>query len=192
MGNCFIAGLMTCQLGHESYSVFGLYLIIISIFHFSEYLTIALVNPKSLSLNSFLINHSREYCLAAIGSWIEFSIECYLFSQMKTIKIISYFGLLLCLFGEVIRKLAMITAGSNFNHIIQSQKSDDHVLVTNGIYSISRHPSYLGWFWWSIGTQVIKLDNLFMQLINCFVYISVDSHQSNLHCLLCTCKLVIF
>ncbi|CAG2182503.1 unnamed protein product, partial [Oppiella nova] len=29
-----------------------------------------------------------------------------------------------------------------------------HVLVTHGIYAFCRHPSYVGWFYWSIGTQV--------------------------------------
>ena len=28
-------------------------------------------------------------------------------------------------------------------------------LVTHGIYSLSRHPSYAGWFYWSIGTQLL-------------------------------------
>ena len=25
-------------------------------------------------------------------------------------------------------------------------------------FSFSRHPSYVGWFWWSVGTQVILLN----------------------------------
>lgn len=27
--------------------------------------------------------------------------------------------------------------------------------VRAGVYKISRHPSYMGWFWWSLGTQVL-------------------------------------
>ena len=30
-----------------------------------------------------------------------------------------------------------------------------HRLVTTGVYSVLRHPSYCGWFWWSLGTQVL-------------------------------------
>lgn len=67
---------------------------------------------------------------------------------------LNYVGLGLCLAGEVLRKLAMFTAKSNFNHIIQVKREEGHVLVTNGIYGLCRHPSYVGWFWWSIGTQV--------------------------------------
>jgi protein-S-isoprenylcysteine O-methyltransferase len=29
------------------------------------------------------------------------------------------------------------------------------VLVTSGFYAYVRHPSYFGWFWWSIGLQVL-------------------------------------
>lgn len=49
----------------------------------------------------------------------------------------------------------MLTAGSNFNHIVQNEKSETHTLVTSGVYSWFRHPSYVGWFYWSIGTQVL-------------------------------------
>ena len=30
----------------------------------------------------------------------------------------------------------------------------DHLLITTGIYAHMRHPSYVGWFYWSVGTQV--------------------------------------
>lgn len=56
--------------------------------------------------------------------------------------------------GEGLRKAAMLTAGSNFNHIVQNEKAQSHVLVTSGVYSYFRHPSYVGWFYWSTGTQV--------------------------------------
>lgn len=56
--------------------------------------------------------------------------------------------------GEGLRKAAMLTAGSNFNHIVQNEKAQSHVLVTSGVYAYFRHPSYVGWFYWSIGTQV--------------------------------------
>ena len=49
----------------------------------------------------------------------------------------------------------MIHAGSNFNHLIQSKKKQGHVLVTGGIYKHLRHPSYFGFFWWGLGTQVV-------------------------------------
>ena len=47
----------------------------LSFFHYSEYLVTAFINPHSLSLDSFLLNHSIEYTLAAVSSWVEFTVE---------------------------------------------------------------------------------------------------------------------
>ena len=47
----------------------------LSFFHYSEYLVTAVINPRSLSLDSFLLNHSIEYTLAAVSSWVEFTVE---------------------------------------------------------------------------------------------------------------------
>ena len=148
-------GFLLSLLGTTEYSsTFGLYLSILSLFHFSEYVITSIINPRSLSLDSFLLNHSKEYGLAVILSVIEFNVESYFCPQIKTISFLRHIGLFLCIFGESMRKLAMITAGSNFNHVIQNRREEGHVLVTHGVYSLCRHPSYVGWFYWSIGTQV--------------------------------------
>ena len=57
--------------------------------------------------------------------------------------------------GQGTRTVAMIHAGSNFNHLIQRKKKEGHMLVTGGIYRHLRHPSYFGFFWWGLGTQVV-------------------------------------
>lgn len=98
-------------------------------------------------------------------------------------------GLIVCILGEAFRKGAMMTAKSNFTHVISTQKQRDHTLVVHGIYSIFRHPSYVGWFWWSIGTQVIAyyfiiLYFTFFQMILCnpicaFAYAYVSWHFFN-------------
>lgn len=137
-----------------SYRCFGWYMTSLSFFHFSEYIMMAIYNPQTLSIDSFLLNHSPEYKIAAVASWIEFVVEFYFFPNMKNHMFLSLLGVLLLIGGEITRKLAMITAKSNFTHIVQSHKKDSHVLVTNGIYSLFRHPSYVGWFYWSIGTQI--------------------------------------
>lgn len=51
------------------------YMCSLSFFHYSEYLVTAVINPRSLSLDSFLLNHSLEYTLAAMSSWLEFTVE---------------------------------------------------------------------------------------------------------------------
>ena len=33
-------------------------------------------------------------------------------------------------------------------------REDGHYLVKSGVYAWFRHPSYVGWFYWSIATQV--------------------------------------
>lgn len=91
----------------SSATPFGLYLVFLSFFHFSEYYTTSVTNPKSLSLDSFLLNHSPAYHAAAVASWIEFAIEVTFWPQIKTLKAISYAGVAICAAGEVLRKLAM-------------------------------------------------------------------------------------
>ena len=58
-------------------------------------------------------------------------------------------------FGQSVRSLAEFTAGSNFTHLVAVQQRKEHRLITHGIYSISRHPSYCGYFYWAIGTQIL-------------------------------------
>lgn len=57
--------------------------------------------------------------------------------------------------SQLARSSAMATAGASFNHIIQTSKKENHVLITHGIYSVLRHPSYVGFYYWSIATQVL-------------------------------------
>jgi PREDICTED: similar to prenylcysteine carboxylmethyltransferase, partial len=129
-------------------------MVILSFFHFSEYFCLSIIKPKTLNLDSFLLNHSLQYNVTLALGVTEYLIEVYFFPRLKAKYWISLFGLLICVVGEVIRKLAMMTAESNFDHNIQTTKQEGHVLITHGIYALSRHPGYMGWFYWAIGTQV--------------------------------------
>ena len=165
LGLVFLLGL------HNMSSPFGLYLMILSGFHLTEFLATALGNPHNLSWDSFLVNHSVQYWAAMVVSWLEHLVWSLALPSIKTMTIVTssgtYFnslitykesshhlGLVMCLLGEIIRKAAMLEAGRSFNHIVQSEKRADHQLVTSGVYSWCRHPSYAGWFIWSVGTQV--------------------------------------
>ena len=159
LGSFFGSGFVWSLYANGAWRPFGYYMIILSAFHFSEFMTTALINPRSLKIDSFLLNHSLEYGVAAIGSWLEFVIEVIWFPGLKDSgHFLSFIGILVCLVGEALRKLAMFTAGSNFNHVIQSRHVDGHVLITHGVYSLCRHPSYVGWFYWSIATQLILVN----------------------------------
>lgn len=154
LGLCSILGIKFYLSTNHSWKIFGIYVAILSTFHFTEFLAIAFTNPNAVSTDTYIINHSLAYSLAAIASWTEYLFEKYFFLFMKQDLWIHFIGLLFCIFGEFIRKTAIFTAKKNFNHIVQNEKDNSHVLVTHGVYNIFRHPSYVGWFYWSIGTQV--------------------------------------
>ncbi|CAI5437480.1 unnamed protein product [Caenorhabditis angaria] len=130
------------------------YFFLLSIFHFTEYIFTALSNRRSLQADSFLLNHSVSYWIAAIASWIEFGVEVFLIPEMK-LQSISLLGVGLCIFGDIFRKTAMLTAGSGFTHRLAQTKRYDHKLMTEGIYSYVRHPAYCGWFIWAVSTQIV-------------------------------------
>jgi len=54
--------------------------------------------------------------------------------------------------------MAMIHAATNFSHLMAFHKQDGHILVTDGIYRHFRHPSYAGFFYWGLGTQIALLN----------------------------------
>lgn len=139
---------------------FGFYMMVMSFFHTTEFVFTAMFNHRDVSTDSFLLNHSFEYSVAAIVSWIEFAVEALVLPWLKTGLWSLYTGLILVSIGELFRKLAMYTAGRSFNHYVQEERQNDHVLVTRGVYSLVRHPSYFGWFLWSIGTQVLLANPL--------------------------------
>ncbi|XP_065175089.1 protein-S-isoprenylcysteine O-methyltransferase-like [Sycon ciliatum] len=156
LGCCTSIGIQVATVGYDTRLFYlGCYIIALSFFHQSEYVTTALFNPHRLSLDSYILNHSREYHIAAVVSWTEYSLESWLAPSLKTYHWLALLGLVLVASGEFLRKAAMFTARSNFSHIVAFRKRSDHELVTHGVYSLSRHPAYMGWFYWSIGTQVL-------------------------------------
>ncbi|XP_074604294.1 isoprenylcysteine carboxylmethyltransferase ste14 [Brevipalpus obovatus] len=134
------------------------FFMIVSFFHFSEFFVTALSKPRSLGSDLFLLNHSPAYNFALLIAIIEFVIEVKWFPYLKLYPSISLLGVLICIAGESVRKTAILTARSNFDHRLKTHKEKGHVLVTHGIYSWSRHPAYVGWFYWAIGTQVLLLN----------------------------------
>lgn len=144
----------------STWNNFGVWIAVLGFFHWSEYFFTAISNPANLGIKSFLLDHSKEYHAAACIALLEFLIERWLFPSVKIsaspqLSFFNWLGFFLCIGGETFRKLAMITCGTNFNHLIEYANRKNHVLVKHGVYGIVRHPSYTGWFVWSIGTQLI-------------------------------------
>jgi protein-S-isoprenylcysteine O-methyltransferase len=134
----------------------SLYVASLCWFHFFEFFTTAVCQPQSLGYDSYVVNHSLAYTAAALGSWVEFWVEWWLWGSRGKLNLpMMLCGLGLVVGGQAIRSLSMWTCGEHFDHQIMEQRREGHKLVTTGIYSVLRHPSYFGWFYWSVGTQVL-------------------------------------
>ncbi|KAG5921912.1 hypothetical protein E4U42_005671, partial [Claviceps africana] len=77
-------------------------------------------------------------------------------------------GLVMVLAGQLVRSAAMLHAGTSFNHTVQTRRAASHTLVTTGVYALVRHPSYFGFFYWGLGTQLV-LGNTLCFLAYAFV-----------------------
>ncbi|PKK79788.1 farnesyl cysteine-carboxyl methyltransferase [Rhizophagus irregularis] len=139
----------------ETIPQLGVFLSALALFHELEYMMTALFKPDIVSLDAFLLNNGNQYNIAHVAGITEFLIELYLFPTLKYIRFIRYIGFIIMVIGQSARSLAMWHAKSNFSHKIAYRKKQDHVLVTTGIYAYMRHPSYFGFYWWAIGTQLL-------------------------------------
>ncbi|AET40210.1 protein-S-isoprenylcysteine carboxyl O-methyltransferase Ecym_5461 [Eremothecium cymbalariae DBVPG len=149
---------------YVNFKNFNVYIIAMAVFHYLEYYITALYNPGKVNSESFLINNGKTYAFAHIFATSEYAIEFYLYREWKSTRyngfhmLVVAFGIILILFGQYVRSKAMITAGQSFSHEVKTTRNSDHKLVKSGLYSWSRHPSYLGYFWWALGTQALLLN----------------------------------
>ncbi|KAK3322267.1 Isoprenylcysteine carboxyl methyltransferase family-domain-containing protein [Apodospora peruviana] len=148
------------------------FLAALSLFHFLEFLTTAAYNTRAADISSFLLTANwPSYAIAHSFA----SFECLVTKLLWPHRSWSYTGPLLCvlgfvlvLVGQTVRSVAMVQAGPSFNHQVQHQRGAAHVLVTSGIYARLRHPSYFGFFWWALGTQLVMGN-----LVSFFLYAAV-------------------
>lgn len=140
-------------------SIFSWYFASMAAFHYGEFLMTAFTNRSDLNFSSYLLDHSLAYWAAALISWVEYAMEVRFVPFLKNFTV-SYVGLILIVFGEILRKLAMVHANGGFTHVIAIEKRPKHKLVTSGVYGFVRHPGYLGWLVWCLGTQVMLCNPL--------------------------------
>ncbi|MCJ1473225.1 hypothetical protein MMC13_001876, partial [Lambiella insularis] len=137
------------------------FLTTLSLFHFLEYYITATYNPPAATAEAFLLSQNGFWYNAAHSSafmeciiWHTFWPNFHLISQRFHYPLLAL-GLSLVVAGQATRTAAMMQAGENFNHTVQHAKKNGHELVTNGVYAYLRHPSYFGFFWWGLGTQLV-------------------------------------
>lgn len=138
-------------------------------YHLSELFFVILYTPEELSPSSTLI--SVPYLLAMTVGLLEYKLTLNFFPAAKLLllRVLRIPALVLLLVGELLRKAAWLTAKPSFTHLIKEKRRPSHQLVTHGVYSICRHPGYLGWFIWAVGTQVLFANLLCTPI---FAYVS--------------------
>ena len=138
-----------------NYYQFFCYLITLCIYHYTEFFSELLFHFQDIQKDAFLIYQNKRWVLFTSISFIETLFETYFFYEYKNIKIIFIIGLLMVIIGQYFRIAALFTGKSNFTHKIQLKKRKSHALVKHGIYSICRHPSYFGFYLWSVGIEIM-------------------------------------
>lgn len=132
-----------------------LYAVFLACFHLGEFLLTARNQPRDVTADSFLLNHSRAYGVAFAAAVVEFWVSAAISPASRNYLFSLVLGATLCAAGQALRAVAMLTASSNFTHLVQVRRRAGHELVTRGVYAVFRHPAYVGWFVWSVGTQVL-------------------------------------
>jgi protein-S-isoprenylcysteine O-methyltransferase len=159
-----------------------------TVFHFLEFWCTARWNSALADRTSFLIvgnglAQTAAYAVALLEVGVKMALchygwmrnaTCLGIENHRTLGSVSVCtGFFLIAVGQLSRSMAMMEAGTSFNHLgewsfirehrhaeltswtVQYQKQDNHVLVTSGIFSYLRHPSYFGFFYWALGTQLV-------------------------------------
>ncbi|OMJ82227.1 hypothetical protein SteCoe_17128 [Stentor coeruleus] len=129
------------------------YLISLILFHIGEFYVQSYFHYKEANFSTFLLDHSKDYTIAITASFSEHLSKLIL--PYPSFIWICIFGIIITSIGHIFRIGSEINCGQNFSHRIKYSKKASHVLVTNGFYKLCRHPSYFGWFLWSVGTQIM-------------------------------------
>ena len=132
-----------------------LYFITLCIYHYTEFFSVLLYHFKKLSCEYFLIDQSLSWIIATFVSFIETILETYYFNKYKKIKIFFIIGLIMTIIGQIFRIGGIYTGKKNFTHKISYEKKKEHKLVKNGVFALTRHPSYFGFYLWSIGIEIM-------------------------------------
>uniref|UniRef100_A0A0G4GJG8 Protein-S-isoprenylcysteine O-methyltransferase n=1 Tax=Chromera velia CCMP2878 TaxID=1169474 RepID=A0A0G4GJG8_9ALVE len=141
----------------------------LAIFHLAEFLLAAFFHSAELNYENFLLNNGLPYTVAillacgensilwgvGVRQWVESSTS----GLPAFLRVVSSVGALVSVCGLFFRLLAVWQGGKSFTHKIKGAgEKRSPRLVTQGLYSLCRHPGYLGWTLWVIATQLMLLN----------------------------------
>jgi protein-S-isoprenylcysteine O-methyltransferase len=158
LSTCTILTVLLASTNHRIWRLTE-FIATLSLFHFLEFWTTARYNTFNAKVSSFLLtSNGSAYLSAHVAAMLEIIITSIYFPNLQDRWSNAFtvaFGAVLVVMGQTVRSIAMAQAGVSFNHIPAKSKRNDHVLVTKGLYSYLRHPSYFGYFFFAVGTQVV-------------------------------------
>ena len=111
--------------GSNKQAMWSFYVVALCSFHFLEFFSTALFQPANLSYDckrinkyvqililsfyaAYVVNHSKQYTIAAFASFFEFWIEVILFGRYKlTMQWVTIIGIIAIIIGQVIRLIAL-------------------------------------------------------------------------------------
>lgn len=172
---CFICFALGGVMGFGGEALHGhpqlpLFFVLVALFHLTEFSFCALFHEKEIEFRGFLLTPvpAAGYSIAIIAAILEFWLW-HAVGMLRTFQFaFVLLGGVLAFGGWGLRTAALFTAQSNFTHIVACHKESSHRLVTQGVYSLCRHPGYVGWFLWSVSTQIL-LGNIFCFFAYAFV-----------------------
>ncbi|KNZ81540.1 Protein-S-isoprenylcysteine O-methyltransferase [Termitomyces sp. J132] len=121
-------------------------------FHWGEF---AVTAGWNLEKCTYLLDNGAMYHVANGTALTEYFAMLYFKPSSKSFPYVTLLGIFLVLVGQSLRSAAMIHASTNFSHAVAFRKRESHRLVTDGVYAWFRHPSYAGFFYWALGTQLV-------------------------------------
>jgi protein-S-isoprenylcysteine O-methyltransferase len=125
-------------------------------YHVSEVLLVLAIEPEEFAFpETLLVTAPYAAAMAAAAAEHVAILRWFPATHRALSRALSPVGLTLVVLGEAVRKAAWLQARKAFTHRIKTVKRSVHHLVTHGVYSVCRHPGYLGWLCWAVGTQLL-------------------------------------